>query len=63
MIDIYSGSGRDWFWSIYKGLHDKGIMGVWGDLGEPEVHPDDLVHATGRAQTIHMLLYGIPEKR
>lgn len=57
LIDIYSGSGRDWFWSIYKGLHDKGIMGVWGDLGEPEVHPDDLVHATGSVQAMHNI-YG-----
>ncbi|MGB2116961.1 MAG: TIM-barrel domain-containing protein [Flavobacteriaceae bacterium] len=57
LIDIYSGSGRDWFWSIYKGLHDKGIMGVWGDLGEPEVHPDDLVHAKGSAQALHNI-YG-----
>lgn len=53
LIDIYSTSGRDWFWSIYKGLHDKGVMGVWGDLGEPEVHPDDLVHAKGSAQALH----------
>ena len=57
LIDIYSGSGRDWFWSIYKRLHDKGIMGVWGDLGEPEVHPDDLVHAKGSAQALHNI-YG-----
>lgn len=57
LIDIYSGSGRDWFWSIYKGLHDKGIVGVWGDLGEPEVHPDDLVHAKGSAQALHNI-YG-----
>ena len=45
------------FGLFIKGLHDKGIMGVWGDLGEPEVHPDDLVHATGSAQTIHNI-YG-----
>lgn len=57
LIDIYSTSGRDWFWSIYKGLHDKGVVGVWGDLGEPEVHPDDLVHAKGSAKALHNI-YG-----
>lgn len=53
LIDIYSPSGSSWFWSIYKKLHQMGIAGVWGDLGEPEVHPDDLIHATGTAPEVH----------
>ena len=39
LIDIYNPEGASWFWSIYKELKNKGIAGVWGDLGEPEVHP------------------------
>src|SRR5690606_14838041 len=39
LIDIFKPEGRDWFWNIYKNLADKGVAGIWGDLGEPEVHP------------------------
>jgi len=57
LIDIFGQPGRDWFWNIYKGLHDKGVAGVWGDLGEPEVHPTELRHATGSADQLHNI-YG-----
>ena len=57
LIDIFGQPGRDWFWNIYKGLHDKGVAGVWGDLGEPEVHPTELRHATGSADQVHNI-YG-----
>ena len=33
------------------------MAGWWGDLGEPEVHPSDLVHATGTADEVHNI-YG-----
>ncbi len=35
----------------------SGVAGWWGDLGEPEVHPDDLLHVNGRAEEVHNL-YG-----
>ncbi len=57
LIDIYSKPGNEWFWNIYKGMHDQGVKGFWGDLGEPEVHPKDLIHATGKATTVHNI-YG-----
>ncbi|MES2113505.1 MAG: TIM-barrel domain-containing protein [Pseudomonadota bacterium] len=57
LIDIFGQPGRDWFWDIYKGLHDMGVAGVWGDLGEPEVHPGSMRHATGTAQQVHNI-YG-----
>jgi alpha-glucosidase (family GH31 glycosyl hydrolase) len=57
LIDIFKPEGRDWFWDIYKGLAQKGVAGVWGDLGEPEVHPSDLQHATGSADQVHNI-YG-----
>lgn len=53
LIDVYDKKGKDWFWNIYKGLADMGVKGVWGDLGEPEVHPSDLLHATGTADEVH----------
>ncbi|MBR9914221.1 MAG: DUF4968 domain-containing protein [Algicola sp.] len=57
LIDIYSQKGRTWFKTIYKELSDLGVDGFWGDLGEPEVHPSDLIHATGTADEVHNI-YG-----
>lgn len=57
LIDIYNPDGEKWFWNIYKGLADKGVAGIWGDLGEPEVHPDWVQHKTGSANEVHNI-YG-----
>lgn len=57
LIDVFSQAGQDWFWDIYKGLHQQGVAGVWGDLGEPEVHPAAMRHATGTADQVHNI-YG-----
>ncbi|KAA1244409.1 TIM-barrel domain-containing protein [Aquimarina sp. RZ0] len=58
IIDIYDQKGKDWFWNIYKTYTQHyGISGWWGDLGEPEVHPSDLVHAIGSADEVHNI-YG-----
>ena len=57
LIDIYNPKGEKWFWSIYKELADLGVAGVWGDLGEPEVHPEKLLHHTGTANEKHNI-YG-----
>ena len=76
LIDIYSEKGKSWFWNIYKEIDKMGVDGVWGDLGEPEVHPSDMYHAAGTADEVHNI-YGhdwarlvyegyskyIPEKR
>jgi oligosaccharide 4-alpha-D-glucosyltransferase len=53
LIDLYKPEARDWFWNIYKGLKNGGVGGWWGDLGEPEVHPSALRHATGSADQVH----------
>ncbi|MDR7051726.1 alpha-glucosidase/oligosaccharide 4-alpha-D-glucosyltransferase [Duganella sp. 3397] len=57
LIDIFGAPGRDWLWDIYKGLRQQGIKGVWGDLGEPELHPTAMRHATGSADEVHNI-YG-----
>lgn len=57
LIDIYNPEGASWFWSIYKGLRAKGVVGVWGDLGEPEVHPTALKHYNRTADEVHNI-YG-----
>ncbi|WP_237057125.1 glycoside hydrolase family 31 protein [Microbulbifer sediminum] len=53
LIDVFDESGRDWFWNIYDRLLQQGVSGWWGDLGEPEVHPSDTVHAIGMADEVH----------
>ncbi|MEO1029766.1 MAG: TIM-barrel domain-containing protein [Bacteroidota bacterium] len=57
IIDIYNYKGYNWFKDIYKDLADFGITGFWGDLGEPEVHPNWVQHATGSADEVHNI-YG-----
>ncbi len=57
LIDIYNPKGKAWFWNIYKDLADMGVTGIWGDLGEPEVHPSQLLHAKGTADEVHNI-YG-----
>jgi alpha-glucosidase/oligosaccharide 4-alpha-D-glucosyltransferase len=57
IIDIYKPEARQWFWEVYKEFTEMGVDGWWGDLGEPEVHPSDLIHATGTADEVHNI-YG-----
>ncbi|MFZ9719130.1 MAG: TIM-barrel domain-containing protein, partial [Chitinophagaceae bacterium] len=44
LLDIPKNETKDWFWKKYDAQIKKGIDGWWGDLGEPEQHPDDLYH-------------------
>lgn len=57
LVDIFSPEGETWFWEKYKDIMELGIHGIWGDLGEPEVHPSGLLHATGTADEVHNI-YG-----
>lgn len=57
LIDIYSDKGNAWFKDVYKDLSKMNVTGFWGDLGEPEVHPSALIHATGTADEVHNI-YG-----
>lgn len=53
LLDIYKKETQTWFWQIYKGLINQGVEGLWGDLGEPEVHPKALYHVAGPANAVH----------
>lgn len=44
LLDLFTPTARQWFWQFYKQQTDKGVAGWWGDLGEPENHPEDLYH-------------------
>lgn len=53
LIDIFKPAAGDWLWSKYKQQFDQGVAGLWGDLGEPESHPSDMVHVAGTADEVH----------
>lgn len=57
LVDIFAENGYDWLKNITKNLLEMGVTGIWGDLGEPEVHPSELVHAKGTANEVHNI-YG-----
>ncbi len=47
MFDVSNPATRQWLWNRLKGLTAEGVAGWWGDLGEPEVHPETMVHDNG----------------
>lgn len=53
LLDFFNPDAGDWFWTKYKDQMEIGVVGWWGDLGEPENHPSDQVHATGMADEVH----------
>ena len=57
IIDIFKIDGKKWFWNIYQELANKGVGGVWGDLGEPEVFPAAAQTFGGSADEVHNI-YG-----
>lgn len=58
MFDVSNPDTRAWLANRYKELTDGGITGWWGDLGEPEVHPDSLMHYNGLGTREYHNLYG-----
>lgn len=44
LLDITKNETKAWFWNKYDAQIKKGVEGWWGDLGEPEKHPDYLYH-------------------
>uniref|UniRef100_UPI004049AF83 TIM-barrel domain-containing protein n=1 Tax=Flavobacterium sp. TaxID=239 RepID=UPI004049AF83 len=57
IVDVFKPEAQQWFWNIYKDLATKGVGGVWGDLGEPEVFPSEAQTAAGSADEVHNI-YG-----
>ena len=52
LIDVFNQQGRDWFNQAYQSLYKQGVTGWWGDLGEPEVHPEDIEHKFDNGMTV-----------
>jgi alpha-glucosidase (family GH31 glycosyl hydrolase) len=55
LLDMYKSDAQNWMWQFYKGRVDEGVDGWWSDLGEPEKHPDDMIHVNGKARLVHNL--------
>lgn len=53
LIDTSNPEALDWLWSLYKPLTAGGISGWWLDLGEPENHPNEVIHQAGTAREVH----------
>lgn len=58
MFDVSNPATQQWLWNRLKGLTEEGVAGWWGDLGEPEVHPETIVHANGETATQFHNKYG-----
>ncbi|MDE6642983.1 MAG: hypothetical protein K2K27_02675 [Muribaculaceae bacterium] len=58
MFDVSNPDTRKWLSDRYKKLTDEGVGGWWGDLGEPEVHPESMIHANGLTAREYHNRYG-----
>lgn len=58
MFDMANPQTREWLAERYRTLTQEGVGGWWGDLGEPEVHPETGVHANGLSTREYHNLYG-----
>jgi alpha-glucosidase (family GH31 glycosyl hydrolase) len=58
MFDVANPATRRWLSERYRTLTDEGVAGWWGDLGEPEVHPETIVHANGETAREYHNVYG-----
>lgn len=44
LLDIFRKDAQNWFWKKHQVQMNNGVEAWWGDLGEPEKHPDGLYH-------------------
>lgn len=57
LLDVFKPETSPWFWQKHQALIEQGVAGWWGDLGEPEKHPDSIYYHKGLSQDVHNL-YG-----
>lgn len=58
MFDVSNPDTRQWLRDRYRSLTEEGVTGWWGDLGEPEVHPDAICHYNGLTAEQYHNVYG-----
>ena len=55
LLDFTKPDALNWMWSYYNARKQEGVSGWWSDLGEPENHPDDMIHQGGTTVQVHNL--------
>ncbi|MCM1022408.1 MAG: DUF5110 domain-containing protein [Muribaculum sp.] len=58
MFDVSNPATQRWLAERYRQLTDEGVGGWWGDLGEPEVHPQTIMHNNGMTARQYHNVYG-----
>lgn len=58
MLDVANPDTKAWMRERYRMLTDEGVTGWWGDLGEPEVHPEGAIHSNGKSAREYHNQYG-----
>ena len=58
MFDVSNPATRQWLSNRYHSLTEEGVTGWWGDLGEPEVHPEAIRHYNGLTAEQYHNYYG-----
>ncbi|MBD5294769.1 MAG: DUF5110 domain-containing protein [Bacteroides sp.] len=58
MFDVSNPATRQWLQNRLMDLTQDGLAGWWGDLGEPEVHPQTIVHDNGQTAAQYHNVYG-----
>ncbi|MGB4776294.1 MAG: TIM-barrel domain-containing protein, partial [Daejeonella sp.] len=54
LIDIFKPQSQQYLWNFYRKRINEGVAGWWCDLGEPEKHPDSIVHVKNvPARSVH----------
>lgn len=53
LLDMTNPAARSWWWSLHPSAFGNDVAGIWTDLGEPEKHPDGMMHLTGPAMKVH----------
>ncbi|HTY57722.1 MAG TPA: TIM-barrel domain-containing protein [Bacteroidota bacterium] len=53
LFDMTNPAAGRWWWSKHPSFLGRYVAGLWTDLGEPERHPDDMIHYLGTAAKVH----------
>ncbi len=53
LIDLTNPKAQEWWWNKHPTSFGKNVAGIWTDLGEPEKHPETMIHYLGSTVKIH----------
>lgn len=53
LLDLTDTTAQNWMWNFYQQRIEEGVAGWWCDLGEPENHPESMIHHGKTANEVH----------